>query len=392
MIISCTHCGKTYSIKAQTLHSDRSKARCLACGNWFVITKQNEPVATATAPLTREENQMLSGDLPPGTEPETPSFDTEPPAPMQGRISQASPEDKPPRKGIGLTGKFILFSILPFLLVCAGSLWYFTQLVMPRMDTQVTETMSDAIWNIEQRHLREQSRSNARQVRQYLFRHPDLINRNFNRDIYFKKIAIKKIGTSGYTFLYERPRPGGIWRSWAHIDPNIVGKDLSELKTDQPDFNAFWNILTAVETKPSAEGFYLWQDKGQTSRWYLIVTKVRGTPYVTGTAFKAEEIEENVSLLRKQARQITTEALQGTLLAMGLGALLAASIFIFYGRRTTRRIIHLSEVADRISLGDLTIPVHVDSRDEIGELAEAISRMRDSISVAIKRLRSKNNR
>ncbi|SCX91022.1 HAMP domain-containing protein [Desulfoluna spongiiphila] len=391
MNISCNHCGKTYSIEAHKLSADRSKARCLTCGEWFVIDRENESASPDAVHLTPEEYQVVSGDASSEPEPGTPPIPIAPPAPMQARISQEPTEVRPRRNSIGLTGKFILFSILPFLVVCAASLWYFTEQVMPRMDTQVTETMSDAIWSIEQRHLREQTRSNARQVRQYLFSHPDLINRNFNRDIYFKKIAIKKIGTSGYTFLYERPSPGGIWRSWAHVNPNIVGSDLSDLKPTQPDFDAFWKILTAVETKPSAEGFYEWQDKGQTSRWYMTVTKVRGTPYVTGTAFKAEEIEKSVTLLRQRSRRITTEALHGTLLAMGLGALLAASVFIFYGRRTTRRIIHLSDVADRISLGDLTIPVHVDAGDEIGELAEAISRMRDSISVAIKRLRGRNS-
>jgi len=392
MIISCNHCGKTYTIKANKLSANRSKARCLTCGEWFVITKEKKPASPDAVHLTPEEYEMVSGDVSPEPESETAPIPTAPPAPMAARISQAGDEKRSPRKSMGLTGKFILFSILPFLVVCAASLWYFTQRVMPRMDTQVTETMSDAIWSIEQRHLREQTRSNARQVRQYLFSHPDLINRNFNRDIYFKKIAIKKIGTSGYTFLYERPSPGGVWRSWAHVNPSIVGSDLSDLKPTQPDFDAFWNILTAVETKASAEGFYEWRDKGETSRWYMTVAKVRGTPYVAGTAFKAEEIEKNVTLLRQRTRRITTEALHGTLLAMGFGALLAASVFIFYGRRTTRRIIHLSDVADRISLGELTIPVHVDAGDEIGELAEAISRMRDSISVAIKRLRGRNHR
>ncbi|WP_300667271.1 HAMP domain-containing protein [Desulfoluna sp.] len=392
MIITCNHCGKTYSIKESKLSVDRSKARCLTCGEWFIIARETEPASPEPVHPTAKKDRMASDTASPAPEPETVPISIEIPEPQQASASQVATNSSPSRRGIGLTGKFILFSILPFLVVCTASLWYYTQWVMPRMDTQVAETMSDAIWSIEQKHLREQSHANARQVRQYLFSHPDLINRNFNRDIYFKKIAIKKIGDSGFTFLYEQPNPGGVWRSWAHVDPKIVGRDLSELKSNQPDFDTFWNILTAVETAPSAAGFYHWQDKGETRRWYMTVAKVRGTPYVTGTAFKAEEIEKSVTLIRQQTRRITTEALQGTLLAMGLGALLAASIFIFYGRRTTRRIIHLSDVADRISLGELTIPVHVDAGDEIGELAEAISRMRDSISVAIKRLRKKSNR
>jgi len=375
MDIICTHCGKSYKVDPSTFTEPRAKARCLVCGRWFAFDKQSG----TTAPPTAKDDHIH-------IEPEAP--ETPQPAPRQPH----SPATSSKRKGIGLTGKFILFSIIPFLVVCAGSLWYFTQVVMPRMDSQITETVSDAIWTIEQGHLQEKTRTNARQVRQYLFSHPDLISRNFNRDIYFKKIAIQKIGTSGYTFLYELPGPDGIWRSWAHVKPKLVGKDLAALKESQPDFGSFWNVLTAVESKTTAEGFYNWNEKGEASRWYMSVSKVRGTPYVVGTAFKADEIEKSITTVRERTRTITEETLQGTLVVMGLGAALAAFIFILYGRRTTGRIIHLSSVADRISLGELDIVVNVDSNDEIGELAEAISRMRNSISVAIERLRRKKHR
>ncbi|BCS94944.1 hypothetical protein DSLASN_05760 [Desulfoluna limicola] len=377
MDIICNHCGKSYTVDPSKLTEPRAKARCLVCGRWFAFDRHNE--TTSSSPPLDENIHLV---------PETAEEPQETPTPWRTPTPAASSK----RKGIGLTGKFILFSIIPFLVVCAGSLWYFTQMVMPRMDTQITETVSDAIWTIEQGHLREKTRSNARQVRQYLFSHPDLISRNFNRDIYFKKIAIQKIGASGYTFLYELPGPDGIWRSWAHINPTLVGKDLTSLKESQPDFSSFWQVLTAVKNNATAEGFYNWSEKGEASRWYMSVSRVRGTPYVVGTAFKAGEIEKSIATIRERTRTITTQTLWGTLVVMGLGAALAALIFILYGRRTTRRIIHLSSVADRISLGELDIVVNVDSKDEIGELAEAISRMRNSISVAIDRLRRKKHR
>ena len=42
---------------------------------------------------------------------------------------------------------------------------------------------------------------------------------------------------------------------------------------------------------------------------------------------------------------------------------------------------------ERISVGDLAAEIKTESRDEIGELAEAIARMQDSIRLSIERLR-----
>ncbi len=62
---------------------------------------------------------------------------------------------------------------------------------------------------------------------------------------------------------------------------------------------------------------------------------------------------------------------------------------IFMTRSITRPIVHLTKVADRISLGDLTAKIEIDRKDEIGELAEAVRRMQTSLQGAINRLRAR---
>jgi HAMP domain-containing protein len=52
-------------------------------------------------------------------------------------------------------------------------------------------------------------------------------------------------------------------------------------------------------------------------------------------------------------------------------------------RAITRPIQHLAAVADRISLGDMDATIDVDSRDEIGELAERFRRMQVSLRAAM---------
>lgn len=78
-----------------------------------------------------------------------------------------------------------------------------------------------------------------------------------------------------------------------------------------------------------------------------------------------------------------------------IAAILVAAItvvlVILMTRSITRPIVHLTKVADRISLGDLTAKIEINQRDEIGELAEAVGRMQTSMQGAINRLRARRN-
>lgn len=77
------------------------------------------------------------------------------------------------------------------------------------------------------------------------------------------------------------------------------------------------------------------------------------------------------------------------LLFAALIAALTSIVVILLARTFTRPIVQLTQVADRLSLGELDVPIPIDRRDEIGELAEAIRRMQASIQVAMERLRTR---
>ncbi|MBI5033130.1 MAG: HAMP domain-containing protein [Chloroflexi bacterium] len=70
---------------------------------------------------------------------------------------------------------------------------------------------------------------------------------------------------------------------------------------------------------------------------------------------------------------------------------LTAILAIVLARQITRPIIQLTKIADRISLGELDAKIDIDRKDEIGELAEAISRMQASLQAAIERLRARRS-
>ncbi len=69
-------------------------------------------------------------------------------------------------------------------------------------------------------------------------------------------------------------------------------------------------------------------------------------------------------------------------------ALLAAGVALsfFLARGIIRPILRLTLIADKISKGDLEMPVGVETRDEIGDLARSLARMRASLKAAMARL------
>lgn len=75
------------------------------------------------------------------------------------------------------------------------------------------------------------------------------------------------------------------------------------------------------------------------------------------------------------------------LLSTLAGLALAAWLALRAARRIVQPITELVKVADAISLGDLTRPVRAANNDEIGDLAQALERMRLSLEAAMDRLR-----
>lgn len=80
-----------------------------------------------------------------------------------------------------------------------------------------------------------------------------------------------------------------------------------------------------------------------------------------------------------------------TLALVVISTLIGLALASTFAARASRSVINplerLVKVADAISLGDLTRPVKVERNDEIGDLAQALERMRLSLEAAMDRLR-----
>jgi HAMP domain-containing protein len=312
----------------------------------------------------------------------------------RGTEFEVTPSSAPQKIGFGVRGlrgkMFGLFFFVPLALILTSSLLYIWQLTtlssrLAKGGTEMAAQMSEDI-------LERRAQAVASQVQVYLTTHPELKKPMFNYDINFKSIAVQKVGAKDYTALYEKPGQDGIWRTWAHVNPDIVGIDMSTLKKSLGEnFEGFWKIFTGIKDKPESKGYYDWRDPdGVIRKKYMVVAPVPGTPFAVAATAYTEEFTNPIRVMQDNANQFAIRTRNVVIAILTVTLVLIGVIVAMYGFRLTERITHLTEVADRISVGDMDVEIGgVQTQDEIGELSRAIRRMQESIRLAIKRLRER---
>ncbi len=382
MIVICEECGKKYRIDPSKIKGVAARFKCRVCTHMIMVSK---PQAASSA---ASQVDLSAGDT------AIASADTQAPADRpEIKLDRSAVERiavKPARKS-GLmnlrTKMLLLFFVVPLILMIGASLLYLWQL--DKMSALLTNESTKIVNRMAEDKIADLSTAVAIQCRLYLLAHPELNKEDFMNDMGFKTLAVQKVGLTGYTALYEMPDPDNIWHTWAHVNPKIIGIDMSTLKKPLGrNFPGFWKIYTGVKGGKRSQGYYTWQDKdGKFREKFMVCTPVAGTPFVVAATTYLDEftgpvklMETRASLLTEKTRLIIWAILGGTILLIGV-------IVLIYGHRLTGKIKSLTDVAERISIGDLEIEIETQSRDEIGELAEAISRMQDSIRLSIERLR-----
>jgi HAMP domain-containing protein len=96
-----------------------------------------------------------------------------------------------------------------------------------------------------------------------------------------------------------------------------------------------------------------------------------------------------VGVLDKEARGFVTGQVVQFIILLILALAAAVFVAIFVARRVTEPVLHLTQAANRISLGEFGESIQVESNDELGDLAEALERMRTSLETAMARMRKR---
>lgn len=177
-----------------------------------------------------------------------------------------------------------------------------------------------------------------------------------------RHIAAWKRGDTGTAFLLDEQ--GFVL---AHPAKHLVQK--RENLAQHPLVAEFrkkgWTTLTASFTDESG-------------RPQLGHARKTGLGWVLALGQDEAEVFEGLTLLRQFAYAL-----------LAITALLAAVVAWFAARGLIRPILHLTQAAERMSLGDLNVKIEVRSSDEIGILAQAIERLQTSLALAIARLKKK---
>ncbi len=378
MIVICEECGKKYNIDPLKIKSDKAKFKCNVCD--FIITVI-KPVETPTTSFPKA----------PFIEPDE-EVDVKKTSAYKRKNKRKYARIKKTKgfnlKAIGLRSKMLLlFFFIPIILIIAANILYLGQ--MNNLSSLLTSESSKIVKNLVEEKVADAARKVAAECTLYLESNPGMKKEDFNYDAKFKRIAVQKVGMTGYSALYEKPDLKGVWQTWIHVNPKIIGIDMSKLKKPLgKSFAGFWKVYTGVKEGGESRGYYTWWEKdGSFREKFMVCTPVEGTSFIIAATTYVDEFTGPVKLLKIRAKKQTSITRNFIFGIFGGTILLIGFIVSFYGHRLAGRIKSLTEVANRISVGELDAEIDIAGEDEIGNLGEAISRMQDSIRLSIERMR-----
>ncbi len=307
--------------------------------------------------------------------------------------------------GLGLLPKLLIGTLIP-ILVAFLIIWvivFFSVDLGSFRITSVKDIGSESIKELTTISLKESKSSLdklgekiikekaidvAVQIEIFIKLHPKLKKEDLNKDPWLKSIAVQKVGETGYTAVHDNR---GI--NYFHVNPQIVGSDLHDLSTKLP---AFWKILEA-SLKGPASGYYDWKDAdGRIRPKYMYLAPVKDTDLVVAATTYIDEFSRPAKAIEGKMKQIEKNYLEGYedkikifyVVILCVVLVLLVRIY-FYARSVIHPIRYLSEIADKISMGELDTPIQIKRKGEVGALAESIERMQTSVKAAIVRLQKR---
>jgi HAMP domain-containing protein len=242
--------------------------------------------------------------------------------------------------------------------------------------------------------IRQQSEDVAKMLENYL----KFVNKKTSPEKLFATndpilmdIVNRKIGKTGYVAVIDNTN-----HMRYHPNPAMVNVLTSTMYSQLgPDFVRINE--TALAGKNNG-GYYQWPDPvtKKMRPKFMYLTLVKGTPYFVAATTWIDEFSQPAKAITAKIEQLqksySTEYNKrfGLLLfILVIVVLLLFAVVYIYSSSVISPIRHLSEVADKISMGDMNAKVDVKAKGEIGVLAESIERMQTSVKAAIERLQKR---
>ena len=284
-----------------------------------------------------------------------------------------------------------LFVVIPIILVAFSGLIHLKQ--MNRLSSMIIRESSNALDKITRNIIADKAGSLAAQCGNYLRKNPHLKREDFPKDDLFAQMAMQKVGKTGYTCLYTIPDKNGKSSLWVHPNPDIIGISLPNVmrKTLEDRYDDWFKIYRGAYKGKESMGYYLWKDKdGRYREKFMVCTPIKGTPYVIAATTYLHEFKQDVKQMRRRAEKISDIHRNTDFAVLAATLIILAIIVTLFSNGVSKRIISLTDLAEQISLGELTVRPKDKSKDEIGRLALAIERIRVTIRIYLDRLHSRS--
>jgi len=286
------------------------------------------------------------------------------------------------RRGISLLTKLTAGILIP-LVISFMVIGYIYILQIEDIHSTAIEECVRSLNDLGEKMIKQKALDIAKQIEIFIKSHPDFSREELYNSPALKSIAVQPVARTGYTAVHDNRAINHF-----HKNPKIVGMDLHTLAEKLPEF---WSILE-TSLKDRAHGYYDWKDADGVIRpKYMFCTPVEGTDlvvaattYIDEFSKPAKQIEQRIANRAERTRTIF-------LIVMGVSLVVVILVTSLYSRTIVKPIVYLTEVADRISLGDLETKIEIRSTDEVGMLAESFDRMQESLKAAIERLRKKRS-
>ncbi len=403
MVVICEECGKIYKLDAEKLKKSMkgktSKIKCKVCDHVIEVglpDENSEDSIQGNVQQVSIDNPVPEQEINENTdvvndnEIEEESLSKEEPPSL--KIKQKKKEKKKKKSGAGLRTKmFFLFLVIPITLMAASSA--IIQFQMLDLAENITNKSTHVVKQLAEQSIIDKAKSIASQCSIFLKNNPDLNKDDFYYNFDLKEISIQKVGAQGYTSLVEIPDSDtgdDGFVIWCHQNPEYIGKPL--LKTYKKalgsSYKEFKGFLKILRTGEGTSGYYKWKlDKKGIKDKFVAIQKIEQSDYIVISSTFIEDFTTPIINLEKEAQKLTEQARNYNIAILIVILLIILLSITIYGYRLTNNIGKLTDAADRISVGELDVQIEIKSKDEIGALADAISRMQDSLRFSIERLR-----
>ena len=306
-------------------------------------------------------------------------------------------------KGLGLLNKLLIGVLTPVLLgfIVIGSMIFYSWGVGPIEVTSIRDMGSGSFRQIKSFMLLESKISMGKLVEQrieekaialaaetslFLKAHPDIKVEDLARTPMFASQVKAHADTNIDVAIYNVQ---GV--NLLHVNPAFTGINLRELFAGNPEMLR----LVEGEFKNATSGYYDWKDNsGKTFPKFICFAPIQDTDLVAVVDAAVDELSKPAGTIEKRVDQIEKKYLQQyqdklklffiTIVAI---MVIILAVVILISRTLIHPIRYLSEVANKISMGDLDTPIEIEAKGEVGMLAESIERMQTSVRQAIQRLR-----